>query len=81
MSKNLFKGYDHRNNITENADIMKVTINYEKLALLKILNNPNMNIYNKINILNDNSYLFHNNSSISSSILKGGLLSDWDFIF
>lgn len=78
LTKHLFKGYDQRNNITENTDIMKIIINNEKLFLLKSLNDPTINMYDKIIILNENNHLFN---YTSSSMLNGGLYNDWDYDF
>ena len=77
-TKHLFKGYDQRNNITENTDIMKIIINNQKLFLLKSLNDPTINMYDKIIILNENNHLFN---YTSSSMLNGGLYNEWDFDF
>ena len=78
---NKLLGYDDRNYTEINkleGNIEEITINFEKLNLLKLLDDKNINNIDKINIINNNIYLFNNDKS---SILNGGLYDDWNFDF
>jgi len=70
------RGYDQRFNNTEsNRDLEKIINNLNKHNLLKILEDSNINIEDKLNIIKkDETY-----SSIK--IENGGLFDDWNFDF
>jgi hypothetical protein len=76
--KDKLLGYDLRNN-TENykleGNIKEIKFNFEKLKILNFLINKKNNNIDKINLINENIYLFNN----KSNIINGGLYKDWDF--
>jgi hypothetical protein len=49
---------------------------YYKYDLYKLLLNPNINIYHKVDLVHK-----ENNNSIAPNITNGGLYKDWDNIF
>ena len=76
-------GLDERvskmNNIIENELLEKIQENFHKKQLLDILENNQISIIKKMDILNQ--YLFYNTTSLHSNLFAGGLLDDWDFEF
>tara|TARA_B100001063_G_scaffold62934_1_gene56960 strand:- start:857 stop:1198 length:342 start_codon:yes stop_codon:yes gene_type:complete len=76
-------GLDERvskmNNIIENELLEKIQENFHKKQLLDILENNQISIIQKMDILNQ--YLFYNTTSLHSNLFAGGLLDDWDFEF
>ena len=76
-------GLDERvsklDNIIENELLEKIQENFYKKHLLDILENNQISIIQKMDILNQ--YLFYNTTSLHSNLFAGGLLNDWDFEF
>jgi hypothetical protein len=73
-------GYDERFNDIEVNDLKKITINYNKYKLLNILEDNDINIYNKLDIINNDDDLNTINKDLSYNPIKiknGGLLNDW----
>lgn len=56
--------------------LQQIKINYEKFKLLKSLESNEFSVYDKIQLLKNN-YLF--DEQVSSNLLAGGLLEDWNF--
>lgn len=65
--------YDNRENITDDG---LSNLNFEKMYLLKKLENKDISIYTKLSLI---SYLALNEYYITN-LHAGGLLDDWDFI-
>jgi len=76
-------GLDERvsklDNIIENELLEKIHENFHKKRLLDILENNQISIIQKMDILNQ--YLFYNTTSLHANLFAGGLLDDWDFEF
>jgi len=62
-----------------NELLEKIQENFHKKQLLDILENNQISIIQKMDILNQ--YLFYNTTSLHSNLFAGGLLNDWDFEF
>jgi hypothetical protein len=74
------KGYDSRyDNNTNYEDVFNVAKNYELDKLLKKLESKNINNLEKMNILEEYSFIF--NHSMAPNITAGGLLDDYNFEF
>ena len=56
--------------------IIEISENFRKYNILKILENPNINDINKIELLKKNYFITDN---ISPNLLNGGLLDEWIF--
>ena len=76
-------GLDERvskmNNIIENELLEKIQENFHKKQLLDILENNQISIIQKMDILNQ--YLLYIHTEESANLFAGGLLDDWDFEF
>jgi len=81
-SLSMFNGMDQRNltflNTTE-PSYNELIINYLKYQLLKLFLYSNKSNIEKIDILNNNMYLFSNNVYNIINITNGGLLTDWEY--
>jgi hypothetical protein len=70
-------GYDSRiSNVTDGL-LTKVYENFEKMYLLKILENNDINIHTKLSLI---FYYESLNNPYLTNLHAGGLLDDWDFI-
>ena len=77
-------GYDERFNDKEAYDLEKIIINFNKYKLLNILEDTTINVYNKLDIINnddDLSKLIKDSSYSSIKIKNGGLFNDWNIEF
>lgn len=69
-------GNDERPNIKDNEDLNSIYINFHKKNILETLENNNIGIFHKLELINKYDIL---NETISVNILKGGLLDDFNF--
>ena len=77
-------GYDERFNDTEVYDLENIIINFNKYKLLNILEDTTINVYNKLDIINNDDDLSKLNKDSSYSPIKiknGGLFNDWNIEF
>jgi hypothetical protein len=80
LTNNNFKGgYDSRENITDGL-LPKIYENFEKMYLLKKLENNNINIHTKLSLISYYEILNKYPVSYIANLYAGGLLNDWDFI-
>lgn len=71
-------GNDYRYNQTfENDQLYNITKSLKKMELLKILENPDVSIVEKLDNIHYYSFLF--DETIKSNMEEGGLYKDWDF--
>jgi hypothetical protein len=56
--------------------LQEIIMNYEKYKLLKKLESNSISLYEKIKFIEEN-YLF--DEQVSSNLIAGGLLEDWNF--
>jgi len=77
-------GYDERFNDKEVYDLEKIIINFNKYKLLNILEDTTINVYNKLDIINNDDDLSKLNKDSSYNPIKiknGGLFNDWNIDF
>jgi hypothetical protein len=67
------------NDKVNNELLEKIHENFHKKRLLDILENNQISIIKKMDILNQ--YLLYNSTSLHANLFAGGLLDDWDFKF
>ena len=74
------EGYDFRyDNKTNNDQLLTIHKNYQIKKLLDKLESNDINQIEKMNILDEYSFLF--NQTMAPNILNGGLLDDFNFEF
>ena len=77
-------GFDERYNKIDSKELEQELTNaknYEILKLLKKLENPLLGENDKLLLIESNKFLFLDLDSTAINILKGGLLTDWEFNF
>lgn len=76
-------GYDERSNKGEDVELQlfKILENYERIRLLKKLEDPKIGVNDKLLLIENNKSFFPELDEIYINILNGGLLSDWDSDF
>ena len=78
LKKEDYDGCDSRYSVEENITLMEKIQRYHTLNSLKnSLEDDNLNLITKMNILNKYSFLFDHN--IAYNISKGGLFDDYNF--
>lgn len=77
-TENIYSGYDCRYKLRDDLDILnKIHIQYEKKYILDFISNKEINIHNKLTIIEN--YEKNTNEKKILNIKNGGLYNDWDF--
>lgn len=78
-------GFDERYNKIDSKELEQELINakknYEIMKLLKKLENPLLGENDKLLLIESNKFLFLDLDNTAINILKGDLLTDWEFNF
>jgi len=71
-------GYDERPIIVETDPMYNITMNHWKMKLLKRLESKNVSIYEKLECMRENKWLFDSPSpDYTTNLLAGKLMDDW----